>query len=283
VTEALRTLLQFGFETLGLHRIKGTADAGNLASRRVLEKCGMRYEGVCRREGWRDQPEDTAHYALLRQEWTGALESPFEPVKTAFTAVPVALMAQESGDGNPYFEIKTPHLRLREFREGDWEALEKQSFVPITKIGRHPLNPQNGLEERNIRDYVHQTMQKSRECPRHLFSFVATSHEDSDSLGAATLSIAEDNRTGWVVYHANFELLQSGFAAEALAALLHLGFRQLGVERIATDCWADEAASIEVFSDSGMQQEACFLESVPAGEKWRSFYSYAALSEDWKP
>ncbi len=58
-TEATVALLEFGFTTLSLHRIAATCDPANVASVRVLEKCGMDYEGRLRdhlsvRGGWRD-------------------------------------------------------------------------------------------------------------------------------------------------------------------------------------------------------------------------------------
>lgn len=50
----------------GMHRIFGTCDPRNEASRRVLQKAGLRYEGTLRhtvniRDGWRD----SAMYALV--------------------------------------------------------------------------------------------------------------------------------------------------------------------------------------------------------------------------
>ena len=44
-TEAAYASLRFGFERLGLKRIVGRALPGNIASLRVLEKCGMNYVG----------------------------------------------------------------------------------------------------------------------------------------------------------------------------------------------------------------------------------------------
>jgi len=43
-SEATRALLELGFETFGLHRIAGRAEARNVASARVLEKAGMQLE-----------------------------------------------------------------------------------------------------------------------------------------------------------------------------------------------------------------------------------------------
>lgn len=44
--EALSEVLRFGFERLGLHRIEARYIPENEASRRVMEKVGMRFEGI---------------------------------------------------------------------------------------------------------------------------------------------------------------------------------------------------------------------------------------------
>lgn len=44
--EALRAVLAFGFDTVGLHRIEAKYMPENEASRRVMEKVGMRFEGI---------------------------------------------------------------------------------------------------------------------------------------------------------------------------------------------------------------------------------------------
>jgi [ribosomal protein S5]-alanine N-acetyltransferase len=69
-TEALPLLLTFGFGTLALHRIEAGFAKGNHASKRVLEKVGMLYEGTSRallpiRGTW----VDGLRYALFRQDY----------------------------------------------------------------------------------------------------------------------------------------------------------------------------------------------------------------------
>lgn len=44
-TEAAMASIKYGFETLGLKRIVGRAMPGNVASLKVLEKCGMKFIG----------------------------------------------------------------------------------------------------------------------------------------------------------------------------------------------------------------------------------------------
>lgn len=77
-TEAARTLLTYGFETLNLHRIYATCDPENKASVRVLEKIGMSLEGR-HRENLRIRGEwrDSLIYAILDYEWK-RLKNPIE-------------------------------------------------------------------------------------------------------------------------------------------------------------------------------------------------------------
>lgn len=72
VPEASRAMLAFGFETLALHRIFAECHPDNLASARVMEKIGMRYEGTFRQKRWiKGKWWDIAHYAILDFEHAG--------------------------------------------------------------------------------------------------------------------------------------------------------------------------------------------------------------------
>lgn len=70
MTEAVRAVLGFAFDPLGLHRIQASIMPRNFGSVRVVEKLGFRHEGVSLRYlqiagKW----EDHAIYALTREEW----------------------------------------------------------------------------------------------------------------------------------------------------------------------------------------------------------------------
>ena len=58
-TEAARAVIRFCFEELGINRVEARYMTGNDASRRVMDKCGMTFEGIKRsavfvRDGYRD-------------------------------------------------------------------------------------------------------------------------------------------------------------------------------------------------------------------------------------
>jgi [ribosomal protein S5]-alanine N-acetyltransferase len=68
-TEAARTLLEFGFKQLNLHRIFATCQPENSASARVLVKVGMRQEGYLRESEWiKGEWRDSLLYAILVRE-----------------------------------------------------------------------------------------------------------------------------------------------------------------------------------------------------------------------
>ena len=72
-TEAARVILRYGFQDLGLHRVYATCRPANLASRRVLEKLGMRREGHLRQHRWmKGAWHDSLLYAVLEDEWRAA-------------------------------------------------------------------------------------------------------------------------------------------------------------------------------------------------------------------
>jgi ribosomal-protein-alanine N-acetyltransferase len=68
-TEAVRALLAFGFEHMNLNRIEARAVPANVGSTRVMEKAGMKLEGVLRQsEFFKGGYQDLALYSILRSD-----------------------------------------------------------------------------------------------------------------------------------------------------------------------------------------------------------------------
>lgn len=67
MTEAARAAIHFGFVSLGLNRIEARCWLDNIASARVMEKCGMKYEGTLREQIFIKGRFDTLLiYSILR-------------------------------------------------------------------------------------------------------------------------------------------------------------------------------------------------------------------------
>jgi RimJ/RimL family protein N-acetyltransferase len=68
-TEATRALIRFGFSRLKLHRIWSLCDVKNKASARVLEKSGMKFEGIMSQSYFQNQSwHDMRLYAILDKD-----------------------------------------------------------------------------------------------------------------------------------------------------------------------------------------------------------------------
>lgn len=69
-TEALQSMLAYGFETLQLIRIAAVVYVENKASQNLLSKAGFQEEGLLRKHMIQNEvAHDTILYSLLKEEW----------------------------------------------------------------------------------------------------------------------------------------------------------------------------------------------------------------------
>jgi len=75
-TEAARSLIAYAFRELGAHRVVGYCSPENIPSWRVLEKCGMKREGLQRKNAFFHKGEDhkpiwldSYIYAILAEDF----------------------------------------------------------------------------------------------------------------------------------------------------------------------------------------------------------------------
>ncbi len=67
MTEAARTIMDYGFNTLDLVRIEATVDSENLPSARVLEKLGFKHEGTMKKRFYHDEKwHDELWYGFVK-------------------------------------------------------------------------------------------------------------------------------------------------------------------------------------------------------------------------
>ena len=76
MTEAMRAVLAYGFETMRLNRVEVLIDPTNARSLRLVERLGFQREGVFRENTYfRGRFIDDAVYALLAREWREARDA----------------------------------------------------------------------------------------------------------------------------------------------------------------------------------------------------------------
>ena len=71
MSEAVTAIIEYLFNTVGLNRIAACHDPENVGSGRVMQKCGMSFEGIHRQANYCDRRGfyDLAHYAILKSDF----------------------------------------------------------------------------------------------------------------------------------------------------------------------------------------------------------------------
>lgn len=71
-SEALQALITFFMEEVGANRVESRHDSNNPNSGKVMEKCGMKREGVMRQADWNNQGIcDSCMYGILASDYFG--------------------------------------------------------------------------------------------------------------------------------------------------------------------------------------------------------------------
>lgn len=70
MTEALRKVIEYGFNKLNLNRIEARHIVENIASGRVMQKAGMKFEGILRQQQFvKGAFRDVSVYSILKDEF----------------------------------------------------------------------------------------------------------------------------------------------------------------------------------------------------------------------
>ena len=79
MTEALRRVIAYTFEAMDINRIEAQHELTNPSSGRVMEKCGMKKEGVLRQRLYnKGKYVDVALYAILQSDYMKGRNTPHD-------------------------------------------------------------------------------------------------------------------------------------------------------------------------------------------------------------
>jgi RimJ/RimL family protein N-acetyltransferase len=85
---------------------------------------------------------------------------------------------------------------------------------------------------------------------------------------------------GWALHP---DATGHGYATEAVTAVLRLCFEELGVRRVAADCFADNEASWRLMERVGMRREGhAVADALHRSGRWLDSYVYALLVDEWR-
>ncbi|MBQ2748754.1 MAG: GNAT family N-acetyltransferase [Clostridia bacterium] len=75
MTEAFRAVIAYLFEEVGANRVEARHDPRNPGSGKVMQKCGLTYEGTLREADWNNQGiVDECIYGILAKDYFAAKE-----------------------------------------------------------------------------------------------------------------------------------------------------------------------------------------------------------------
>jgi RimJ/RimL family protein N-acetyltransferase len=113
--------------------------------------------------------------------------------------------------------------------------------------------------------------------------FAAVLPESGEVIGDFSLwSTPGDRLTGSMGFVVDPRFQGKGYASEAAAELLRIGFEEVGLHRITADCDARNAASYRVMERIGMRREAHFVRNAFEKGEWADELVYAILADEWR-
>lgn len=176
--------------------------------------------------------------------------------------------------------IRTARLTLRFFQDDDLDALYAYHSRP--EVARYLYWEAKTLEE------TRQDLQKKLTR--------TTLEEDGDALALGAVLVDEDvligevvlvlhsrgHKQGEVGFAFNPDYHGRGYATEAVAAMIDLGFSEYDFHRIIGRCDALNTGSYRLMERLGMRREAHFVENEIFKGDWGDEFVYAILKREWR-
>jgi RimJ/RimL family protein N-acetyltransferase len=178
----------------------------------------------------------------------------------------------------PEYPIRTERLLLRPYQPGDTDAVYAYHRLPET--ARYLENEPMSLAEAKAlvtRRIGSSTLAGVGE----VLNLVVELARTRALVGDCVLFWCSEGQAevGYVLHPAHYG---HGYATEAVAALLRLGFEDLGLHRVVARCDARNTASARVMERSGMRREAHLVQSEFIKGEWTDELIYAILRSEWE-
>lgn len=173
------------------------------------------------------------------------------------------------------FFIETERLILRDVCEHDEAPYILQT--QDTKYQRFYDEDDCSIEKAN--QLVEMFIKQSKEQPRTKYNLAITHKQSGQFMGVCGLRL-EDHRQASIGCGLAREYQVSGYAQEAMQALIDYGFNQLQVHRIYAETIADNRAAILLCTKLGMRVEGTFVEHRYFKNQWWNTVILAMLQPD---
>ncbi|MGI5818000.1 MAG: GNAT family N-acetyltransferase [Armatimonadota bacterium] len=176
-----------------------------------------------------------------------------------------------------HLPLLTERLELRDFREGDVEAVHQWASDPevVRFMGWGPNTPER------TREFLQRKFAERTGDPRRTWDLAVVRRGTGRVIGSVGLRLDDELQQAELGYCYHQDAWGQGFATEAAREMLRLGFEVLGLHRIRATVDTRNGASIRVLDKIGMRQEGRLREHVLMRGEWRDSYIYAILRREW--
>ncbi len=179
----------------------------------------------------------------------------------------------------PDYPITTARLLLRPFAETDLDALHTYHRLP--EVARFLMWPPRSREE-TARSLRYRIEHPALEAEGDVLVLAVELRETGDLVGEVNLSWrSAENRTGEFGFIFDPRFHGHGYAGEAAAEVLRLGFEQMGLHRVIGRADARNAASAKLMTRLGLRKEAHFVKNEYVKGEWADEVVFAMLAEEW--
>lgn len=175
--------------------------------------------------------------------------------------------------------LSTNRLILREFTIGDFPGYA--AYHSLQEVYRYLYAaPPNG-------DALQEQFSKILDAPfehdSDICRLAVVRRDDEALIGEVLLKLASvDALQGEVGYIFNPAFAGNGYATEAVAAMIDIGFSSFGFHRIFARLDAANAGSVGVMERLRLRREAHLIQNDRFKDVWGDEYIYAVLATEWK-
>ena len=180
----------------------------------------------------------------------------------------------------PSPSYRTERLMLRHFTPGDLEGFMAMHSDP--EVVRYVPYPPLTREEAEERLRFMATMTAIDDEAQNL-RFAVVLPETGELIGDVSLwSSPNDRHQAEIGYVFNPQFHGRGYATEAVAELLRIGFEEAGLHRITANADARNTPSVRVMERVGMRREAHFVQGSYEKGEWVDEVEYGILADEWR-
>src|SRR3954452_15604319 len=181
----------------------------------------------------------------------------------------------------PDFPIETERLLIRPLEPGDVDALHAyQSRPDVCRYVPYEPRSRKAIAER-LADP--EKVRASLEEPGQAMDLAIVRQDSGEVIGDVLLFWhSAAHKAGEVGYALHPDHAGRGYATEAAAAMLELGFDGLGLHRILGRIDARNDPSAAVLRRLGMRQEAFLIDNEWFKGEWSSEIDFAILEDEWR-